>query len=57
MEAALTAGFDKIHGNFELLAAVYFAILEKELLQYIPSTVLLIDCGGGSSIYSVYNFF
>ncbi|KAE8334164.1 hypothetical protein BDV24DRAFT_170480 [Aspergillus arachidicola] len=49
VEAALAAGFDEVHGISESLAAVHFAVLEKELPLCTPSTVLLIDCGGGSS--------
>ncbi|KAB8213987.1 hypothetical protein BDV33DRAFT_183599 [Aspergillus novoparasiticus] len=49
VEAALAAGFDEVHGISESLAAVHFAVLEKQVPLSTPSTVLLIDCGGGSS--------
>jgi molecular chaperone DnaK (HSP70) len=50
VEAAHAAGFTKVHGVSESIAAAYFAVLKKKVELREPSSVLIADIGGGSTV-------
>ena len=49
-EAALAANIQEIYGVSESIAAVQFFVENSEKPLLTPTTVLLIDCGGGSTV-------
>lgn len=55
VEAALAAGFDGVNGVSESLAAAYFVAFHAKYNVSSSRTMLIIDCGGGSTVRFVHS--
>ena len=53
VEAALAAGFDGVDGVSESLAAAHFAVLDTSSNLLAHHAVLIVDCGGGSTVWPI----